>query len=271
MHYETLTITKLTPHIGAEIGGIDLTMPLSNRQVAELHKAFAENLVIFFRNQKISHESHKALARYFGELHIHVGPSTESRPLPDHPEIRALHFDDKSKNVSGERWHTDQSCAPIPPLGSILYLDTVPPHGGGATLFASMYAAYDALSDKMKAYLDGLTATHDGRRAFGPDAPITSHPIIVKHPVTGRKLIYVNRSQTSHINEVSREESDVILNYLYNHCADPEWQVRFHWTAHSISFWDNRCTHHKAIWDYYPHVRSGFRIQVKGTAAPVAA
>jgi taurine dioxygenase len=271
MAYETIRVMKLTPHIGAEIDEIDLTKPLSNRQVDELHWAFAENLVIFFRDQKINHEQHKALARHFGELHVHVGPSTESKPLADQPEIRALHFDEKSEKVAGELWHTDQSCAAIPPLGSILYLHTVPPDGGGATLFASMYAAYDALSDKMKSYLEGMTATHDGRRAFGPNAPVTVHPVVVRHPVSGRKLLFVNRGQTSHINDVPRSESDAILAYLLNHCADPEWQVRFQWRPHSISFWDNRCTHHKAIWDYYPHVRSGFRIQIKGNAAPVAA
>src|SRR5215467_3739511 len=160
MSYESIKVTALTPHIGAEIGNIDLTRPLSNRQVEELHQAFAENLVIFFRDQPIDHESHKALARHFGELHIHVGPSTESKPLPDQPEIRALHFDETSKKVAGEAWHTDQSCAPIPPLGSVLYLHTVPPDGGGDTLFASMYKAYDALSPRMKAHLEGLTCTH---------------------------------------------------------------------------------------------------------------
>jgi taurine dioxygenase len=271
MAYESISVTKLTPHIGAEIGNIDLTRPLSNRQVEELHQAFAENLVIFFRDQAIDHEAHKALARHFGELHIHVGPSTESKPLPDQPEIRALHFDESSEKVAGERWHTDQSCAPVPPLGSILHLHTVPPHGGGATLFASMYAAYEALSPQMQQYLGKLTATHDGRRAFGPNAPINVHPVVARHPVTGRKLLYINSGQTSHLNEVPREESDAILAFLYRHCADPEWQVRFQWRQHSIAFWDNRCSHHKAIWDYYPHVRSGFRIQIKGAAPPIAA
>ena len=271
MAYSSITVTPLSPHIGAEIGNIDLTKPLSNSEVAELHEAFAAHQVIFFRDQKIDHEAHKALARHFGDLHIHVGPSTESRPLPDQPEIRALHFDETSEKVAGERWHTDQSCAPIPPLGSILYIHTVPPDGGGDTLFASMYAAYEALSPHMKTYLQSLTATHDGRRAFGPNAPINSHPVIAKHPVTGKKLIFVNRGQTSHINEVPPEESEAILSFLYQHCARPDWQVRFHWRPHSIAFWDNRCTHHKAIWDYYPNVRSGFRIQIKGTQPPIAA
>src|SRR5580700_4795823 len=107
MAYETISVTTVTPHIGAEIGEIDLRRPLSNRQVEELHEAFAQHQVIFFRNQPIDHEAHKALARLFGELHIHVGPSTESKPLPDQPEIRALHFDENSEKVAGERWHTD--------------------------------------------------------------------------------------------------------------------------------------------------------------------
>jgi taurine dioxygenase len=153
----------------------------------------------------------------------------------------------------------------------MLYIHTVPPDGGGDTLFASMYSAYEALSPRMKDYLKGLTATHDGRRAFGPNAPITVHPLVAKHPVTGKKLIFVNRGQTSHINELPREESDAILAFLYQHCSRPEWQLRFRWRAHSIAFWDNRCTHHKAIWDYHPHVRSGFRIQIKGTIPPIAA
>src|SRR5271170_193643 len=154
MGFSSIRVKRLTPHIGAEIGNIDLTKPLSNQEVQELHEAFAESGVIFFRNQPIDHESHKRLARYFGELHLHVGPSTESVPLPDQPEIRALHFDANSEKVAGERWHSDQSCAAIPPLGSILYLHTVPPDGGGATLFASMYAAYEDLSPTLQRFLE---------------------------------------------------------------------------------------------------------------------
>ena len=271
MTFQTITATPLSPNIGAEIGNIDLMRPLSNLEVNELHEAFAKYQVIFFRDQKINFEQHKALARHFGELHIHVGPSTESVPVEGEPHIRALHFTETSERVAGERWHTDQSCADIPPLGSILYLHTVPPDGGGDTMFASMYAAYDNLSDRMKAHLEGLTATHDGRRAFGPNAPINVHPVITRHPVTGRKVLFVNPSQTSHINDIPREESDFLMSYLAQHCANPEWQVRFRWRPHSIAFWDNRCTHHRAIWDYWPHTRSGYRIQIKGSAPPLAA
>ena len=268
MTYQSISVTPLTPHIGAEIADIDLTKPLSNHEVAELHDALAEFQVIFFRDQPIDLAQHEALARHFGELHIHVGPSTESKPLPDHPAIRMLHFDETSEKVAGELWHTDQSCAAIPPLGSILHLHQVPPKGGGATLFASMYAAYDDLSPRMKSFLEGLTATHDGRRVFGPSAPASVHPVVAKHPVTGRKLIYVNRAITSHINELAAEESEAVLRFLYEHITKPDFQIRFQWRAHSIAFWDNRCTQHKAIWDYYPNVRSGYRIQIKGSAPP---
>jgi taurine dioxygenase len=264
MTYQTLTVEPLTPHIGAEIGNIDLTKPLSNHQVDELHQAFAEFGVIFFRDQPISLDDHVVLAKHFGELHLHVGPSTESKPLPDNPAIRQLHFDATSEKVAGELWHSDQSCAVIPPLGSILHLVETPPRGGGATLFASMYAAYESLSDRMKTYLEGLTAVHDGRGVFGPNAPVTSHPVIARHPVTKRKLIYVSRAMVTHIEGLPHDESEAVINFLVNHCTKPDYQVRFQWRPHSIAFWDNRCTQHKAIWDYYPNVRSGFRIQIKG-------
>ncbi len=127
-----------------------------------------------------------------------------------------------------------------------------------------MYAAYDALSDRMKVCLQGLTATHDGGKAFkrfNPDGtyPVSVHPVIRVHPATGRKLIYVNRGFTSHINELPPEESAAVLAFLYTHCERPEWQVRFRWRRNSVAFWDNRCTQHLAVWDYFPQKRSGIR------------
>jgi taurine dioxygenase len=271
MTYEKLRVVPLTPHIGAEVENIDLTKPLSELEVKELHDALAQFQVIFFRDQPISLADHEVLARHFGEMHIHTGPSTESKPLPDNPAIRILHFDHTSEKVAGELWHSDQTCTAVPPLGSILHICQTAPKGGGATLFASMYAAYDGLSARLKAYLEGLTATHDGRFVFGPNAPVSSHPVIARHPVTGRKLIFVNRAMTSHIDGIPAEESEAILTFLYNHCAKPDYHVRFQWRDHSIAFWDNRCAQHKAIWDYYPNVRSGYRIQIKGSGAPLMA
>lgn len=269
MSYETISVTPISPHIGAEIGNIDLTRPLSDQQIAELHKAFIESQVIFFRDQKISFEDQIRLASYFGSLGQHVGGKTISK-LTDNPLVRKFHYDENSTQISGENFHSDQSCAAIPPLGSMLYNHTLPPNGGGDTMFASMYSAYDALSPHMKQYLEGLTATHDGARVFGPGTPSASHPVITRHPESGKKLIYVNTDFTARINEVPRAESEHILRFLYAHCERAEWTCRFRWTPHSIAFWDNRCTHHKAIWDYYPNVRSGFRVQVEGTVAPIA-
>jgi taurine dioxygenase len=133
-----------------------------------------------------------------------------------------------------------------------------------------MYAAYDALSDRMKAHLEGLTAVHDAVVGFGgitPEGmklPRSSHPVIRTHPVTGKKAIYVNRGFTTHIEGISKAESNALLGYLYDHVQRPEFQCRFHWRPHSIAFWDNRCLQHSAIWDYFPHTRSGYRVQISG-------
>jgi taurine dioxygenase len=267
--YETITATPSSPHIGAEIGNIDLTRPLSNKQVTELHDAFARYQVIFFRDQKISFEDQIRVAGYFGKLGKHVGKSTISKTT-ENPSVRKFHYDETSQQISGENFHSDQSCAAIPPLGTMLYNHTIPPDGGGDTMFASMYAAYEALSDRMKTYLEGLTATHDGTRVFGPGTPVSMHPVITRHPVTGKKVIFVNQDFTSYINGLPRLEGERVLQLLIDHCNKPEWTCRFRWTPHSIAFWDNRCTHHKAVWDYWPNVRSGYRVQVEGTEPPVA-
>jgi taurine dioxygenase len=267
MRYETIDVTPLTPVLGGEVSGIDLTEPLSAAQVADLKRALADHQVIFFRDQPIDFEHHKALARHFGG--IHIAPSTAPWRVPGHPEVTIIHADADSEYVAGEDWHSDMSCDPEPPLGSILYLHIVP-EPGGDTVFSSMYAAYDALSDRMKAHLDGLTAVHDAVVGFGgitPEGmklPRSSHPVIRTHPVTGKKAIYVNRGFTTHIEGISRPESNALLSYLYEHIQRPEFQCRFHWRPHSIAFWDNRCLQHSAIWDYFPRTRSGYRIQITG-------
>jgi len=271
MEYETIRVRRVTPHIGGLVEGIDLTQPLEARQVEELRAALMEHLVLFFRDQKLTHEAQKALGAHFGRLHVSVGgDGTNSKQLADHPEVRALHFTKDSTSVSGnETWHTDQSCMETPPMGTILYIHTVPPDGGGDTMFASMYAAYDALSEPMKRYLEGMTALHDGAGAFARTAtnnlPVAEQPVIARHPVTGRRLLYVNPIFTTRLCGVSQEESDAVLGFLFRHCEHPNFQVRFNWQPHSVAFWDNRCTHHRALWDYYPHTRSGFRIQIEGT------
>jgi taurine dioxygenase len=268
--YETLTIDKLTPVIGAEIGGIDLGRPLSNRQLDELHRALAENLVIFFRDQTMSPEQHLAFGRLFGELHLHPAAPHEAGM----PELMKIYTDKNSLRANGEGWHSDVSCDPEPPMGTILYIKQSPPHGGD-TLFASMYAAYEALSDRMKTYLAGLTAIHDGehvyRGLFDNEGqgekeayPRAEHPVIRTHPVTGKKALYVNSGFTTRILGIPLDESDAILRYLFEHMGNPLFQCRFRWRPNSVAFWDNRCTQHRALWDYWPHTRSGTRVTVKG-------
>jgi taurine dioxygenase len=270
MNYECITPIPLTPHIGAEIGKIDLTKPLSEQEIDELKCAFLQYQVIFFRDQKISFEDQIRVAGYFGPLGKHVGVNTISKPTANEL-VRKFHYDETSQQISGENFHSDQSCAEIPPLGSMLYNHTVPPHGGGDTMFASMYAAYDALSPRMKQFLEGLTAVHDGTRVFGAGTPISTHPVVVRHPETGKRLLFVNTDFTSKINELPKLEGERLLAFLVDHCNRPEWTCRFRWQPHSIAFWDNRCTHHKAIWDYWPSIRSGYRVQVEGTERPVSA
>ena len=267
MSYKTIQVTPITPIIGGEISGIDLTQPLSDDQVADLRQALADRLVIFFRDQHIGFEDHKALALKFGG--IHIAESTAPWRVPGHPEITIIHADENSKFVAGEEWHSDMSCDPEPPLGSILYLHTMP-ETGGDTAFSSMYAAYDALSDRMKAHLEGLTAVHDAVLGFGgitPDGmtlPRSSHPVVRTHPMTGRKTLYVNEGFTTQIEGLPRAESAALLNYLFRHVQHPQFQCRFKWRPHSIAFWDNRSVQHSAIWDYFPATRSGYRIQVSG-------
>ncbi|MGI9480374.1 MAG: TauD/TfdA dioxygenase family protein [Hyphomicrobiaceae bacterium] len=270
MAYESIEVKQLTPTLGAEIGGVDLSKPLSNHQSKEIHDALLDNQVIFFRDQDMTIDQHKDFGRLFGELHIHP-----SRKGPEgHPEILPIHADANSKQVAGHRWHSDVSCDPEPPMGSILYLNTVPPSGGD-TLFASMYAAYDALSDRMKSYLEGLTAVHDGgpnyrRRAAieGRDDkrefPRAEHPVIRTHPETGRKGIYVNPVFTVAIRGLPEDEGEAVLSFLYEHNNRPQFQCRFKWRENSVAFWDNRCVQHIAMWDYFPQVRSGNRVTVKG-------
>lgn len=264
--YELIRVRPCTPTIGAEISAVDITRPLPPLVVEELQRALAEHLVIFFRDQPLDFESHKRFGRYFGPLMIHSGVAG----LPEHPEIVAIHADESSKYVAGENWHSDLTCNAEPPLGSILCLHTVPPTGGD-TLFASMYAAYEALSPRMQAHLDGLTAVHDGEHVYRPIVndptktyPCSDHPVVRTHPVTGRKALFVNRSYTLRINGLPKAESDALLAFLYEHCANPSFHVRFRWQPHSVAFWDNRCTLHLAVWDYYPQVRSGYRVTVQG-------
>ena len=158
-------------------------------------------------------------------------------------------------------------------MGSILYLTEVPPDGGGDTMFANMYLAYDMLSEPIRKFINGLTAVHDGEKHYrgrygnddrGKIYPRAEHLIVRTHPETGRKCLFVNRFFTTHIVGLRKSESDAILEMLYRHIETPELSMRFKWTPNSVAFWDNRCTQHHALWDYYPHRRYGHRVTVCG-------
>jgi taurine dioxygenase len=270
MGYTSIEVRKLTPTIGAEIRGVDLLKELGNQQFDEIHRALTENLVIFFRNQAIDVDQHKAFGRRFGRLHVH--PAAPAG-LEQHPEILVIKADENSTHVAGEEWHSDVSCDPEPPMGSILHLTTVPPDGGGDTMFANMYIAYQMLSEPMRNMLEGLTAIHDGEHVYrgrygvndkGKIFPRAEHPVIRTHPVTGRKLLFVNRGFTTRIVQLQRHESAAVLEMLFRHIETPELHCRFKWERSSIAFWDNRCVQHQALWDYYPNKRYGHRVTICG-------
>ncbi len=265
MTYTKIAVNKIAPHLGAEIGGVDLSRPLADDVMLEIRAALAENLVIFFRDQSMTPAEQKDFGRQFGELFTHPAAP---QLVPGHPEILTVHADANSKRIDGENWHSDISCDIAPPMGSILYLTEVPPIGGD-TLFASMYAAYDSFSPEMQRFLCGLTAMHDGERQhggrFGSKTNAASeHPVVVTHPVTGRKALFVNPIFTTHIVQLKAEESNALLQFLYLQTQRPQIQCRFQWRAKSVAFWDNRCVQHMALWDYFPHRRHGHRITIRG-------
>ena len=272
MEGEAITISPVSPVIGAEITGVDLSRPLGNHAFQQIHDALMTHLVVFFRDQTLTFEEHKAFGRRFGDLHVH--PS--AKKIDGHPEILVIHSDETSKVVAGMKWHSDVSCDVEPPMGSILHLETIP-EVGGDTMFANMYAAYDALSEPVKAFLEGLSAWHESARVHrdrfghrgalrdGNDVyPEALHPIIRTHPVTGRKCLFVNENFTSRIDGLTARESDSILRMLCDHIATPEFHCRFRWQRNSVAFWDNRCAQHRTVWDYYPAVRHGHRVTICG-------
>ncbi len=271
MSSTTLHHKPLSPVIGTEVSGVDLTQPLPEVLVNEIKLLWTKHLVLFFRDQNLTFDQHTELGRRFGELHIHPAAPKDA----DYPEILVVHGDNKVKFVAGEHWHSDVSCDVEPPMASILRIEQVP-SSGGDTLFANMYAAYEGLSDRMQRLLSGLNAVHEGeqyyRGRYGPgnlrdkDYPSAEHPVIQTHPVTRRQALYVNEGFTTRIKELPLPESDALLDFLFKHCARPDYHCRFQWQPNSVALWDNRCTQHLAIWDYYPETRHGYRVTVKGGA-----
>lgn len=268
-----IAISPLTAAIGAEVSGIDIGEPLDEATLDVLYQALIEHLVIFFRDQEISPERHLAFAQSFGELDE---PHPVYAHVPGFERIVML-ANDASNPPDTDGWHTDLTFKPNPPFASILVAREVPPTGGD-TIWASMYAAYDALPDDMKAHIEDKVAIHDMgdfRNSFTvgqTDATRLNeamqqfgsalHNVVQVHPVSGRKFLYVNEGFTQQTVGMTRRASNRLLSYLLDHIDRPEHQVRFKWRAGSMAMWDNRCTQHYAVSDYLPHYRCMNRITV---------
>ena len=271
---EGLSLMPLTPTIGAEVSGIDLAQPLAPADKAALRQALLDWKVLFFRDQDITTDQHLAFARNFGELEVHpFAPSKDG-----YPEVLAITHDRDSRGRENT-WHSDVTWRLEPSLGSVLRALEVPPVGGD-TLFADMYAAYEGLSDDVKAEIDGALAVHDftyfrlGMRkrgkseaeieAFNAAYPKPHHPVVRTHPETGRKALYVNAAFTVEILGMEKARSDALLAHLYAQAAIPEYQCRFRWETNSIAFWDNRASQHYAASDYWPAARRMERVTIIG-------
>ena len=272
-----MLIAPLTGGLGAEIHGAGICDPT---QFSQISKAFQEHSVIVIRDQsQITPDDHLAFARRFGSINV----NRFFTPVPDHPEIAMLLKEKDQTAAVGEGWHTDHSYDSAPAMGSILRAIEVPPVGGD-TVFVSMGMAFETLSPVLQRFVQGLSAWHSSRHVFGTAAAdseaVTSgrlgnaaaatqdvlHPMVIRHPLSGRKGLFVNPVFTTRIEGMHAAESEALLNLLYAHCQRPELQCRVRWAAGDITMWDNRATWHKAINDYHGHRRYMHRVTINGCA-----
>ena len=269
--------------LGAEVLGIDLAEPLDDDAAGEIRRALRDHGVVFFRDQRLTPEQHLAFAARMGPINVNRFFKT----IPDHPAIAEVRKEPAQKTNIGGGWHTDHSYDQIPALGSILLAREVPPRGGD-TLFACMAQAYAALSDGLKRTLQGLRAVHSSRHVFGaasfkanperegrfvnPEAATQDavHPVVIRHPDSGRPTLYVNAAFTLRFEGWTAEESRPLLQFLYQHAARPEFTTRFQWAEGSIAFWDNRATWHYALNDYQGERRLMHRITLDGVPVEAA-
>ena len=276
--YNTIEVNPLGGALGAEISGIDLNEAISDEQLTEVRKVFGQYAVIFFRNQNLTPENEIRFAKRWGEINTNRFFSS----VEGYPQIALVVKEPDQKNNIGGSWHTDHSYDIAPALGSMLFAHEVP-ISGGDTVFASMYKAYETLSDGLKSTLSNLRARHSSVHVFGaaraangnddtvgriknPEAATQEaiHPVVISHPETGRRSLYVNPGFTLGFEGWSDEESKPLLEYLYAHADRPEFTCRFQWKAGSIAFWDNRATWHLAVNDYQGHRRMMHRITIEG-------
>lgn len=272
-----MKMTPMAQNCGVEISGIQLAS-CSDTEIDAIKQAIYENGVAVFRGQEFSPEDHIAFAKRWGGIDIN-----NYFPLEDeYPEIAIVRkAADQETNIGGA-WHTDHSYDQIPAMGSILVARTLPPKGGD-TLFAHMGAAYDALPDELKQEIDGLEAFHTadhvykadglyaqtdmGKELRGQDLKTGAvHPVVIRHPVTGRKLLYVNGGFTINFVGQTREESLPLLQKLLAAAVREDNQCRVEWQPGTVAIWDNRTTWHNALNDYPGYAREMHRITLSGEA-----
>lgn len=279
MAHKRIKVSPIAGALGAEIGGVDLSKELDNETYDDIHQAFLDHLVIFFRDQDLSVEQHKAFGRHFGPLHRHPFVS----PLAGEPDVLSVTKEAGERTNPGGQWHSDVSFAEEPPLGSALYAVELPPFGDD-TMWFNQYLAYETLSDGFKKTLECLRSVHGLGRYYDPNGgryeekrsisldrtkaesvPESVHPIVRVHPETGRKALYVNPAFTMRIDGWTADESRPLLQFLYAHAMRPEFTCRLRWQPHSLALWDNRCTMHHAINDYHGHRREMRRVTIAGS------
>jgi len=269
-----IEIQPLSALIGAEVSGIDVAAPHDASVVAALREALLAHQVLVFRDQDLTSESQIAFARHFGDIKLPPVATPHGGP----PEVNAIDQTDP-RGEGADNWHADNTYTATPPMGSLLRVLELPKLGGD-TAIASMYAAYDALSPAIRELCDGLTAVHDVTRSLtkaiarGHSAanleqvrgqlPPVEHPVVIVHPETGRRALFVNVNSTVRILGMSEAESDMLLRFLFEHTKEPEFQVRIRWDTRTLVFFDNRCTQHYAVADYHER-RILHRVAVAGT------
>lgn len=279
MTFQTIEIKPLTGAIGAEIGNVDFSAPLSHQQRDEIEQALLENLVIVFRGQELTPREQVEVARNFGKPAIY--PFLKG--LDEAPEVSLVAKTESDTVNFGGTWHSDTSYKPCPDMATLLYAVDVP-DAGGDTLFANLYLAYESLSDGMKNLLDGLTAIYSSEKGYSGKRAETlksfqamkdsvaaevetyesEHPVVRTHPVTGRKALYVSRSHTLRFRDMTVEESEPLINYLSDFAVRPEFTCRLRWQRGTLAMWDNRCTNHFAVNDYTGKARTMHRVTLEG-------